>query len=208
MIEKLLNIKGHNRKCSCHSCEIKAINNPESPDKTYYVPLNHPKKTKAWNANKLPLWSHASWVDVTPKISQANFKKDRVAITMHYGIKGMPAIQHVGSINYACGVPWDFMHLLLENVVKNLVNLWMGKFKGLDTRIKDYAIPEHLWKEISLETVAAVKDIPSSFVRSLGNIAKDQSNYTAEGWVFWFMYIVPTLLHNQFQHVKYYKHIS
>ena len=43
-IEKLLNVKGHNGKCPCQSCKIKAINNPDSPDKTYYVPLSHPKK--------------------------------------------------------------------------------------------------------------------------------------------------------------------
>lgn len=44
-IEKLLNIKGHNGKSPCRSCEIAAINKPESREKTYYVPLSLPKKT-------------------------------------------------------------------------------------------------------------------------------------------------------------------
>jgi Transposase family tnp2 len=205
-IEKVLNIKGHNGKSPCRSCEIKAINNPDSADKTYYVPLNHPGKIRAWKPAELPLRTHASWADVTAKISQANLKKDRDAIAMHYGIKGMPALQRVGSIDYARGVPWDYMHLLLENVVKNLVHLWMGKFKGLDAGIEDYVIPDPIWKEIGLETLAAVKDIPSAFVRSLGNIVEDQSNYTAEGWAFWFMHIAPILLQNRFQNVKYYQH--
>ena len=139
-IEKLLNIKGHNGKCPCRSCEIKAINNPESPDKMYYIPLNHPKKVRGWKATELLLQTHMSWADVTTKISQAHLKKDCEAIAMHYGIKGMPALQRVGSIDYARGVPWDFMHLLLENVIKNLVNLWMAKFKGLDTGTEDYLI--------------------------------------------------------------------
>ena len=52
------------------------------------------------------------------------------------------------------GVPWDYMHLLLENVVKNLVHLWMGKFKGLDDGIEDYIIHDHIWKEIGNKTVA------------------------------------------------------
>ena len=43
-IEKLLNVKGHNGKCPCRSCKIKAINNSNSPDKTYYAPLSHPQK--------------------------------------------------------------------------------------------------------------------------------------------------------------------
>jgi hypothetical protein len=205
-IEKVLNIKGHNGKSPCRSCEIKAINNPDSPDKTYYVPLTHPGKIRAWKPTELPLRTHGSWADVTAKISEAHLEKDRKAIAMHHGIKGMPALQRVGSIDYARGVPWDYMHLLLENVVKNLVHLWMGKFKGLDAGIEDYIIPDHIWKDIGTETVAAVKDIPSAFIRSLGNIFEDQSYYTAEGWAFWFTHIAPILLKNRFQNVKYYKH--
>jgi hypothetical protein len=205
-IEKFLNIKGHNGKTPCRSCEIKAINNSNSSDKTYYVPLTHPPKLRAWNPKKLPLRTHGSWAEVTTQISQTKLKKDREAIAMHYGIKGMPALQRVGSIDYARGAPWDFMHLLLENVVKNLVNLWMGKFKGLDTGTEDYIIPDHIWKDIGLETVAAIRNIPSAFVRSLGNIAEDQSNYTAEGWAFWFTFIAPILLQGRFQKSKYYTH--
>ena len=205
-LEKVLNIKGHNGKCPCRSCEIKAIYNPNSPNKTYYVPLTHPGKIRVWKATELPLRTHASWADVTAKISEARLEKDRKALAMHHGIKGMPALQRVGSIDYARGVPWDYMHLLLENVVKNLVHLWMGKFKGLDDGIEDYIIPDHIWKEIGNETVAAIKDIPSAFVRSLGNIFEDKSNYTAEGWAFWFTHIAPILLRNRFQKEKYYKH--
>ena len=140
------------------------------------------------------------------QISQAKLKKDHKAIAIHYGIKGMPALQCVGSIDYARGVPWDFMHLLLENVIKNLVYLWMGKFKGLDTGTEDYVIPERIWKSIGLETVAAVRTVPSAFVHSLGNIAEDQSAYTVEGWAFWFMFIAPILLRGRFQKVIYYTH--
>ena len=48
------------------------------------------------------------------------------------------------------------MHLLFENVVKNLVYMWMGKFKGLDAGREDYIIPQAIWKEIGQETVDAV----------------------------------------------------
>ncbi len=55
----------------------------------------------------------------------------------------MPALKHVKSIDYARGVPWDFMHLLFENVVKNLVNLWMGNSKDwmLGKRITSFLWP-------------------------------------------------------------------
>ena len=99
------------------------------------------------------------------------------------------------------------MHLLFKNVVKNLIYMWMGKFKGLDARREDYIIPQVIWKEIGKEIVNAVKDIPSAFVQALGNIAEDSSYFTAEGWAFWFMYLAPILLQGRFQKEVYYDHL-
>jgi hypothetical protein len=211
-IEKLLNIKGHNGKSPCRSCEIAAVNNPESREKTYYVPLSLPKKTgsrtrRTLDPLRLPLRTHESWAEATEQIANAVLVKDRKELAMRFGIKGMPALKRVGSIDYARGVPWDFMHLLFENVVKNLVNLWMGKFKGLDAGKEDYIIPPAIWKTIGQETIDSVKDIPSAFVRSLGNLAEDSTYFTAEGWAFWFMYLAPILLQGRFSDNKYYKHL-
>jgi len=60
----------------------------------------------------------------------------------------MPALSHVNSLDFACGIPWEFMHLLYENVVKNLIQLWKGKFKGLDEGTQDYVIPDHIWNRL------------------------------------------------------------
>jgi hypothetical protein len=211
-IEKLLNIKGHNGKCPCRSCKIKAINNPDSPDKTYYVPLSSPRKRSnrqrfSIDPLNLPLRSPRDWADATMQIANTALAKDKKALAIELGIKGMPAMGRVGSINYARGVPWDFMHLLFENVIKNLVYMWMGKFKGLDAGKECYVIPSAIWEEIGQETVDAVKDIPCAFVRSLGNLAKDSSYFTAEGWAFWFMYLAPILLQGRFQKDVYYDHL-
>jgi len=194
-LEKLLNLKGHNGKSPCRSCEIKVVNNPESVDnKTYYVPLVFPGQERRWNPRELPLRSHAQWAQVVAELDAASTRKFKNQLAMYYGIKGMPAITWVGSVDFARGVPWDFMHLLFENVVKNLIHLWMGRFKGLDCGDEDYEIPLHIWSQIGVETVDAVKDIPAAFVRSLGNIADDQASYTAESWAFWFLFLGPSLL--------------
>jgi hypothetical protein len=37
------------------------------------------------------------------------------------------------------------MHLFFENMIPNLVKLWSGKFKGLDTGSEDYEIAEETW---------------------------------------------------------------
>ena len=112
----------------------------------------------------LPFQAHKDWADATARLFNAMYIKDQKTLAMELGIKGMPTWTCVGSINYACGVPWDFMHLLFENVVKNLVYMWMGKFKGLDAGSEEYIIPPAIWKEIGQETVNAVKDIPGAFV--------------------------------------------
>ncbi|KJA13854.1 hypothetical protein HYPSUDRAFT_151076, partial [Hypholoma sublateritium FD-334 SS-4] len=51
-------------------------------------------------------------------ISAAKTKKLKKEIAQQRGIKGMPALSRVGSLNYARGVPWDFMHLLFENIAE------------------------------------------------------------------------------------------
>jgi hypothetical protein len=206
-IEKLLNIKGHNGFSPCRSCEIQGIlhTSPNSQAQTYYVPLMEPNQKATWDPASLPLRKHKDWATVTTDIAQQKTKTKKNEIAMAQGIKGRPSIGRVGSIDYARGVPWDFMHLLFENVVKNLVKLWMRKFKGLDDGKEDYIIPEKIWEDIGKETVSAVKNIPSAFVRSLGNIVKEQGTFTAEGWAFWFMYLAPILLKGRLQH-KFYQH--
>jgi hypothetical protein len=204
-IEKFLDIKGHNGKVPCRSCKIQAVNNPdEFADKTYYVPLTFPGGKAFRNA---PLRKHSDWQQIFQKIQHAVTKSKKEEIAVASGIKGMPVIGRVGSIDFARGVPWDFMHLLFENIVKNLVNLWMGKFKGLDDGIGDYIIPKHIWKQIGEETVATVKNLPAAFVRSLGNLAEDQTTYTAESWAFWFMHLGPILLKGRLGD-QYYKNYS
>ncbi len=89
--------------------------------KTYYVPLTRPGETL--NPSEIPLRKHKDWVKATEKISAAKTKKLKKEIAQERGIKGMPALSRVGSLNFARGVPWDFMHLLFENIVKNLFNL-------------------------------------------------------------------------------------
>ncbi|KAJ7808167.1 hypothetical protein B0H14DRAFT_3482564 [Mycena olivaceomarginata] len=120
-----------------------------------------------------------------------------------HGIKGLPALCRVGSMDSAHSYPWDFMHLLFENIIPNLVKLWSGKFKGLDTVTEDYKISEEVWVDIWAETAEAMKDIPSAFSRSL---VAGPGKFTAEAWCFWFVYMAPALLKDRFSHPKYHTH--
>ncbi|KIJ08416.1 hypothetical protein PAXINDRAFT_88863, partial [Paxillus involutus ATCC 200175] len=155
----------------------------------------------------LPLWRHQDFVDVAAQINTATTKVEKERIAKQTGIKDFPALCCVGALDYARSMPWEWFHLLLENIIPNLVDFWTGQFKALGPGIKDFEIAPHVWEEVGKETAAAVQHIPVSFVCVLGNIASDRSLFTAESWCFWFIYMALKLLEGRFPKAKYYKHM-
>jgi hypothetical protein len=210
-IEKLLNIKGHNAVYPCRSCKIQGVRNITGRGKVYYTPLGTPdldhQPRPSLDPHHLPLRSHQNYLDTYEILKSVTTRTATAAIAKQTGIRGPPALQRVGSLDYSKSFPYEWMHLFLENVVPTLVNLWTGRFKGLDSGVENYEIPDDVWEEIGAETADAVKDIPAAFVRALGNIAHDRSNFTAEAWGFWFMYLAPIILKDRFEDVKYYEHM-
>ncbi|KAJ7083127.1 hypothetical protein B0H15DRAFT_785280 [Mycena belliarum] len=211
-IEKALNIKGHNGFCPCRTCEIKGVRNVSGGEKIYYVPLTQPDG-RSWDPNNLPMRSPARLAKVIETLSLPTTTdseevpritaKSKEDISKYHGIKGLPALRRVGSLHYGKSAPWDVMHLIFENNVQNLVKLWSGNFKGLDTGTEDYEIPEEIWEQIWQETADAVQHLPADFVRVLGS---NPAYYTAEAWCFWFVYLAPVLLKGRFSDPKYHLH--
>jgi hypothetical protein len=52
-------------------------------------------------------------------MAQTNAEEDRLSMT--YGIKGIPLLSLVGTPTLLLSFPFDFMHLIFENLVPNLV---------------------------------------------------------------------------------------
>jgi hypothetical protein len=46
-------------------------------------------------------------------------EEERLAKT--YGIKGIPLLSYLPSLSFPKSFPFDFMHLIYENLIKNLV---------------------------------------------------------------------------------------
>ena len=80
-----------------------------------------------------------------------------------YGIKGIPVLSYIPSLNFPASFPYDFMHLIWENLVKNLVLHWMGKFKGLDDSNESYSFLKAIWEAIGETISAAGSTIPSMY---------------------------------------------
>ncbi|KZP04867.1 hypothetical protein FIBSPDRAFT_903954 [Athelia psychrophila] len=177
----------------------------------YYVLLAQPSNSGdmevTWDPASPPMCTHESFETALKLIRAAPTKKHAGELSMHSGINQRAALHHVSSVDLARCYPWDWMHLFLENIVPALVKLWMGKFKGLDAGQENYELEEDVWEIIGQEGVDAMRHIPSSFVRSVPNIYTSRSEYTAEAWGFWIMYLAPILLHNRFPDAKYHTHL-
>ena len=210
-INHILGIRGHNAFAPCRSCHIKGCRNATGGDTNYYVPLNAPRtpgqENRFWDPENLPMRSHNDYVYSLKQMADAPTEAACEVIGFNQGLREAPLLRHVNSLDFARSVPWDFMHMIMENICPLLVDHWTGKFKNLNEGSGNYQIASNVWDEIGAETAEAVSSIPSAFVRVLPDIAKDRSGFTAESWCFWFLYLAPTLLKGRFLNVKYYRHL-
>ena len=102
---------------------------------THYVPLNHsqhpdiqqnPAEIKKYESGKLSLQTHAEFMYHT---QQAQF-----TLQSQQASRGSPFC-HIFPCHF---FPFDFMHLVFENLIKNLVLLWIRIFKNLNEGSGNY----------------------------------------------------------------------
>lgn len=204
-ISMIMRMKGHNGFCPCRMCEITGLRIPGGRATTYYVPLNrtsHP----VYDPENLPLRTHGRFLTQANEVQNALSNADAEDLAKKYGIKGIPVLSYIPSLNFPASFPYDFMHLIWENLVKNLVLHWTGKFKGLDDGNESYSFPKAVWEAIGEATSAAGSTIPSAYGSRVPNIATHSSQCSAEMWSFWTLYLGPVLLRRRFQRPKYYGH--
>lgn len=127
-------------------------------------------------------------------------------LAKQYGIKGILLLHILPLLSFPESFPYDFMHLIWENVVKNLIHLWTGQYKGLNTGSEEYEILPTVWDAIGEASMNARDTIPGQFRPRLPNISSDKMSWTADTCSFWFQYIGPILLQSHFTQPKYYTH--
>lgn len=91
---------------------------------------------------------------------------------MTQGINGESILMHLPGFSWTQSCLHDGMHLLWENLVLRLVELWTctGRFKKLNAG--KYKINTLTWEKIGDETALATATIPSVFCRALPNMQK------------------------------------
>jgi hypothetical protein len=209
----LMKMKGHNGKRPCRMCMIEGV--PGSDGHTHYVPLNrssHPNimadstKTKIFDPQNLPMRTHDEFMAQAAEVEGQRTKAASERMAKQYGIKGVPMLSRLGSLSFPKSTPYDFMHLIFENLLPNLVAHWTGNFKGLDDGEEEYELAKTVWQAVGLETAKSGDTIPSAYGGRVPNIQEHKSEMNAERWSFWALYIAPVVLRRRFQKPKYYQH--
>lgn len=106
----------------------------------------------------------------------------------------------IGSIDFPVSFPVDSMHLVLENVIKQLLELWSGTYKSSirlgDAKAKSadaYVITKESWLEIDKMVSLSAKLIPSAMTRSIVSVSA-RWRWTAETHLFFLLALGPIVL--------------
>jgi len=194
----IMRMKGQNAISPCQICDIRAIH---FKSKTHYVPLQRENIPGAnphqYDPSDLPICTHENLMNQACKVEMAvtNVECDRRA--KRYGIKGVPVLSCISSISFPSSFPFNFMHLIWENLIPNLIEFWTGTFKDMSHEGEEYVIEENTWKEIGAATAACGATIPSAFGAPVPNIATKRYTMSAEMYANWTLFITPIVLHGR-----------
>jgi hypothetical protein len=203
-VAKAMRMKGHNGFCPCRFCEIHGVHYPGKS--VYYVPLMRFDGQESYDAGALKKRTHRGLLCQAEEVIRAQTIAEEDRLSLTYGIKGVPLLSLISTVTLPLSFPLDFMHLIFENLVPNLVAHYTGNFKGLDAGAEDYIIPARIWSEICEIGSTSGNTIPSQFGARLPNLERERSSMTAEAWSFWVMFIAPIVLRNRFKKPRYYAH--
>ncbi|KAJ6603975.1 hypothetical protein B0H10DRAFT_2229498 [Mycena sp. CBHHK59/15] len=128
-----------------------------------------PTAIQMYDPNNLPLRSEE---EIISQGKEVEAEAERLA--KKYGVKGVPILSYLKSLSFPRSFPFDFMHLIWENLVKNLVLLWTGDFKALDEGEGEYELAKTVWEAIAVCTSSAGDNIQSAYGSHVPNIDKDR----------------------------------
>ena len=136
---------------------------------TLYVPLDRSKlsitagEVIKYDPAMLPLRTHEDFLEQAKHVQSSPSAAEEEHRAKACGIKGVPLLTHLMSLHFPLSFPLDFMHLIFENLIKNLILLWTGKFKDINEGSGSYELAPHVWEAIGAATAASGSTIPSVY---------------------------------------------
>ncbi|QRV79766.1 Transposase family tnp2 [Ceratobasidium sp. AG-Ba] len=216
-IAKLMCMKGHNGKHPCRACNIIGIRgvklkDPTQLGSTHYAPLSRPfagpdEGPLSYDPLNLPLRTHVdfAWDAVYVHTAEGTEEEQRSTQT---GINGLSALAEVSSLDFPVSFPHDFMHVMFQNVIPMLLDLWSHKRKkeNFGTGEEDYVLNSSDWSAIGRACASAGDTIPAKFGCRVPNLAEKRYESTAESMLLFATLLGPGLLRNRFTNEAYYQH--
>lgn len=130
-LSKLLGVKGHDAACPCRTCGIIGITDDWPKSTAHYVPLTHPDGTY-WDPHNLPMCTPAAYARQLAEIRSCPNQDCSCKVGAKNGINSRCILSALRSIDIVASFPDDFMHLIFESLVPNMIKHWTGTFKHLD----------------------------------------------------------------------------
>ncbi|KAG8749451.1 hypothetical protein FRC11_011322 [Ceratobasidium sp. 423] len=170
-VTKLMNMKGHNGKLPCRACNIHGVHARNGPNvNTNYVPLGQPfnddpQSPCHYKPLELPLRTHAQYLWQAMRVEEAKNDVEEDHRSMQTGINGLSPLACVPGLEFPHSFPHDFMHLMFQNIIPTLLDLWThsGHFELFETEDGKDILHADLWMSIAAACPLAGNLIPYAF---------------------------------------------
>lgn len=195
-VAMMMKMKGHGSRCPCRMCKMIAL--LAANGKTYYMPHITPESRiddrESYDVANLPLRTPASFMEEAIEVDSAVMEAEAEELAKACGIKGVPILSHLPSLVFPYSFPLDFMHLMYENTIKNIINFFSGSFKDLDHDEEGYFVEPTVWTAIGEATAETGSTIPGAFGARPRDFVENRTGVTADMFSFWTLYLGPVYL--------------
>ena len=103
--------------------------------KTNYVLLYWPEGSI--DPANFPMHSHDKFIQQGMEVLEVRTNAEAKHLTKHSGIKGVPLLLSLNTLNFPFSFPFKFMYLIFKNLFPNLVRHYTGTFKDLNSGVED-----------------------------------------------------------------------
>lgn len=137
-------------------CNIKGLRVPGTCATTHYVPLDRSRHPDVYsNPNAIQKYD-----------------------PLNLPLRTHAEIIHLSSLKFPTSFPYDFIHLIYESLLKNLILLWTGEYKGLDEGQGSYKFNLKVWEAIGSATTASGSTISGAFGPRPHNVSRPHARPT------------------------------
>ncbi|KAG8768061.1 hypothetical protein FRC12_005856 [Ceratobasidium sp. 428] len=213
-VSKLMAMTGHTGKLHYHACKIEGFRpmrygQVDPKKRHHYIPLSRPfaprNKTRKYDPFDLPLRSHAEFIEQARHVQDAPNNTQETDRARDCGIHFIPPLARLSSIELPGSFPHDFMHIIFQNIIPDLIMLWTQteRYKATDTGDEQYDLNEELWQDIGLSCKQSGDTMPAAFGCRVPDLSEDETWVTAEAKLVFSTLLAPSSLHRRFKQPQY-----